>query len=217
MKLAHRGEWRVAPENTLGAIRAALVMPGVDGVEFDVRSSADGEPVLLHDATLERVQGSPARAAQLTADELAAHGVPSLREALAEAGAEAFLNVELKEWVPAFVEVLESARGTRAELDRTVVTSFDDDIHRQVRQVRPTWRRWLNAVHLDREAIDRARELGCEAVSAQWRSIDSRSVAQAVAADVRVAAWTVRRRPTYRRLEGLCVVAICAEAAALDA
>ena len=31
------------------------MVPGCDGVEFDVRASTDGVPILLHDETLERV------------------------------------------------------------------------------------------------------------------------------------------------------------------
>lgn len=51
--IAHRGASGVAPENTLAAFRAALAM-GVDGVELDYRHSADGVPVVIHDATLDR-------------------------------------------------------------------------------------------------------------------------------------------------------------------
>jgi hypothetical protein len=41
-------------------------------------------------------------------------------------------------------------------------------------------------------------------------------VSEVAAAGLDLATWTVRRRPTYRRLERFGVVAICAEAAALD-
>ena len=46
LRLAHRGDSRVAPENTLEALLAAMRIPGCDGVEFDVRLSRDGVPVL---------------------------------------------------------------------------------------------------------------------------------------------------------------------------
>ena len=52
LRLAHRGDWRAAPENSLQALVAATRIPGCDGVEFDVRLSRDGVPVLLHDETL---------------------------------------------------------------------------------------------------------------------------------------------------------------------
>ena len=56
--LAHRGDHRRAPENTLAAFAAALAHPGVDGLELDVRASADGVAVVIHDASLARVQGA---------------------------------------------------------------------------------------------------------------------------------------------------------------
>lgn len=51
--VAHRGASGDAPENTLAAVRAARAQ-GADAVEVDVQRSADGELVLVHDATLAR-------------------------------------------------------------------------------------------------------------------------------------------------------------------
>ena len=50
---AHRGFSAQYPENTLLAFSKAMEI-GADIVEFDVRESADGELVILHDARLER-------------------------------------------------------------------------------------------------------------------------------------------------------------------
>lgn len=52
--IGHRGAAGLALENTLDAIRAG-VTAGVDGIEFDVRLTADGKFVLCHDPTLRRV------------------------------------------------------------------------------------------------------------------------------------------------------------------
>ncbi|MEM1249491.1 MAG: glycerophosphodiester phosphodiesterase family protein [Acidobacteriota bacterium] len=49
----HRGLTAEAPENSLAAVRAAMKL-GIAGVEIDLRTTRDGEIVLLHDATLER-------------------------------------------------------------------------------------------------------------------------------------------------------------------
>jgi glycerophosphoryl diester phosphodiesterase len=51
--VAHRGNSAHAPENTLEALRQAIEL-GADAVEFDVRVTRDGVPVLMHDARLER-------------------------------------------------------------------------------------------------------------------------------------------------------------------
>jgi glycerophosphoryl diester phosphodiesterase len=94
-------------------MRAALANPACDGLEFDVRGSREGTPVLLHDETLERVQGRPERPAELSLEELAGAGIPTLGEVLAIAGPGPFLDVELKgEPVPAVIPVLEAARGS---------------------------------------------------------------------------------------------------------
>jgi glycerophosphoryl diester phosphodiesterase len=51
--IAHRGSSAEAPENTLPAFEAA-VQRGADALELDVRLTADGAPVVIHDATLDR-------------------------------------------------------------------------------------------------------------------------------------------------------------------
>jgi len=68
--VAHRGARDEAPENTSSAFERALRYP-IDGIELDVQMSADGVPVIYHDATLWRVARSRRRIADLTADRLA--------------------------------------------------------------------------------------------------------------------------------------------------
>ena len=51
--IAHRGASGTAPENTLAAFELA-VRQGADAFELDVRLTADGVPVVLHDPTLDR-------------------------------------------------------------------------------------------------------------------------------------------------------------------
>jgi glycerophosphoryl diester phosphodiesterase len=218
LRLAHRGDWRVAAENSVAALRAGLAVPGCDGLEFDVRFARDGVPVLLHDATLDRVQGVPGAVSDLIAGELERHGVPTLAEVLSAVGREPFLDIELKSLpTPQLFDVLDSARRDRASgLHRAAVSSFDPAILAWVAERRPGWPRWLNAMDLGTETVAPARDLDCAAIATFWRSIDERGIARAREAGLEVAAWTVRRRPTYARLARLGVIAICVEAAALD-
>jgi glycerophosphoryl diester phosphodiesterase len=51
--VAHRGDWRNAPENSLQAIENCIKM-GVDMVEIDVQETKDGHLVLMHDYTIDR-------------------------------------------------------------------------------------------------------------------------------------------------------------------
>lgn len=216
LRLAHRGDHRRAAENSLEAFRAALAIPGCDGLEFDVRACRDGTPVILHDATLERVQGRSWRADRMTADELEELGVPSLAAVLAAVPRRMFLDVELKEDLGrGVVEVLSAGRGPG--LHHTVVSSFEVAALRSIRHLADPWATWLNADDLAPATLDLAEELGCRGVSAAWRAIDERSVAAAQERGLEVAAWTVRRRPTRERLARLAIVAVCVEGPALDA
>jgi glycerophosphoryl diester phosphodiesterase len=105
---AHRGGAALWPENSLAAFAGALAL-GVDLLEFDVHQSADGEVVVIHDATLERTtEGTGPVCAQPAttlrrlrlrdrAGALTEERVPSLDDVLglaARAGAELLLEVK---------------------------------------------------------------------------------------------------------------------------
>ena len=215
LRLAHRGDWRHAPENTLPAFRAALAVPGCDGIELDVRSARGGVPVCYHDDTLTRLHGIDRRVADTTLEELEELGVPSLADVLVAIPRRAFLNVELKDDPGrAAFEVLVAGRGPG--LERAIISSFQPATLRRIGGLAPTWPRWLNAWDSSPATMATAAELGCRGVSIEWHALDPAAVARARSAGLEVIGWTVRRRPTYRRLERLGVSAMCVEGAALD-
>ncbi len=63
--VGHRGNAAHAPENTLVSFRQAVAL-GVDALEFDVRLSADGVPVVHHDATVDRTTDGTGAVAALS-------------------------------------------------------------------------------------------------------------------------------------------------------
>ena len=87
--LGHRGARgeKSIPENTLASFDLALTQ-GCDGFEFDVRLTADGEPVVCHDATAHGLKIAESSAEKLH--------LPRLREVLARYQNSAFLDIELK-------------------------------------------------------------------------------------------------------------------------
>ncbi len=121
--LAHRGYHASLPENTLAAFDAAARL-GVDGIETDVRLSADGEPVIMHD----RLTPHQRPVAELTRREIeqdVGHPVPLLAEVL-DAFPAVLWNVEIKnvEALPATLDVLREFVGKC----RLFVTSFRHDV-----------------------------------------------------------------------------------------
>lgn len=215
LRLAHRGDIRRGAENTLPALLGALEIPACDGLELDVQLSADGIPILLHDDTLERVQGRPERPGELTAAALDDLGVPTLEAVLTAVPRRAFLDVELKgDPGRVVVEVLAAGRG--ADLHGAVVSSFEPAALDRVAGLAPAWPRWLNTEDLEPATVALAVELGCRGIAADWPAIDARSAGRVRSAGLDLAAWTVQRRPTYARLAALGVVAIVVEGPALD-
>lgn len=135
--VAHRGGAREAPENTLAAFAHAVAC-GADGVELDVRSTADGVAVVFHDDDLRRFDRGAGRVEELTARELRSIDlgrrhrrfrgarVPTLAEALAATAPLAFVNLELKPGgdparlaAAAVAAIADAASGARL-----LVTSF---------------------------------------------------------------------------------------------
>src|SRR4051812_7360492 len=66
---AHRGDWRNAPENSIAAIKYAVAI-GVDIVEIDVKKTADGQLVIMHDDKIDRTTTGKGRVSDYTLDSL---------------------------------------------------------------------------------------------------------------------------------------------------
>jgi len=67
--IGHRGARGIELENSIASIRAALALD-VDGVEFDVHRTSDGEIVVVHDGTTRRVADRNVRVNETTFKEL---------------------------------------------------------------------------------------------------------------------------------------------------
>ena len=201
----------------MAAFAAALARPDCDGLEFDVRASADGIAVVLHDATLVRVQGRPEAAADVPAAALRELGVPSLADVLAACPPTAFLDVELKEDLGEVVlGPLRTARGLRdGSLSNAVVSAFEPASLAAVRRLAPAVACWLNVDDLEPATLDLALALGCRGISVEWRAIDARTSAAVARAGLDLAAFTFSSRRTLARLARLGIVAACVEGAAL--
>jgi len=83
LTIAHRGDPLVHRENTMPSFRSA-VEKGANTLEFDLRLTRDGQIVLLHDASLDRLWGVPSQVADLTFAEVHSLGLPAFDELLTE-------------------------------------------------------------------------------------------------------------------------------------
>lgn len=227
--LAHRGLATEAPENTLAAFRAAVAV-GATHVESDVRVSADGVAMLVHDATLERVSQDATRIDATSAQALQAldlgsgHGIPTLAAALA-ALPDVRWNLDLK--VPAAVEPATRAILEADAVGRVLVTSFDDATRARAVAALPgvatsasrgLMAKALVAVRLRRRSALRRLLDGIAAVQVperlgRIRIVDVASIDAFHAAGVEVHVWTVNEAFDMRRLVSLGVDGIVTDRA----
>jgi glycerophosphoryl diester phosphodiesterase len=133
---AHRGASAHNPENTLAAFRAAIEA-GTDSVEFDVRLSSDGHPVVIHDPTVDRTTDGSGEVAAMPLAALreldagswkdrsfSVERLPTLDEALDVLAEAPRINMELKTEDPAIANAAVAAIEQRRLHHRIMVSSF---------------------------------------------------------------------------------------------
>lgn len=171
--LSHRGESDDAPENTLRAFSLAMERDS-DGIELDIRLTADGDVVCVHDETLERVAGVKLAVADASLAELRNHyPVPLLSEALALLRPGKHMQIELKGVQPLarpLKQVLEQWGGDRRSL---ALSSFEEETIRNAAEFFPDLPRLLLVDLKNRfgvfpsaeQVMDYLRKLHCTGVS----------------------------------------------------
>jgi glycerophosphoryl diester phosphodiesterase len=224
--IGHRGAARRAPENTLVGFRIAKEL-GVGWVEFDVRLSADGRCILLHDDTIDRTTDGSGTAAAMTLDELSAfdagawfdprfagEAIPTLEEAidlLAELDLGA--NVEIKPHPGMAAETAEAvcrilAASWPDSLPAPLISSFAPEALETAYRVAPDFARGILTSRIKSDWRDQA-----EAIKASTINCDHTHLSAARAREVRAAgypllAYTVNHAGRAEELFGWGVSAV---------
>ncbi|MBE3597854.1 MAG: hypothetical protein IMX02_03325 [Limnochordaceae bacterium] len=215
--IAHRGASRYAPENTRAAFDLALEM-GCSALETDVRLTADGVAVLMHDATVDRVTDGRGPVDRLTWTELTrlhvrwpdgperlqpAQGEPPgimrLEEFLeryllapAEEGHAPVVVLELK--APGTPEAVHRALGARSgdfSPDRLVITSFDPALLERARRLMPAVAIGLLARAVELAALETCSRLNADQICPSACSITPHAVEAARRQGLQVRVWGV--------------------------
>lgn len=148
IRIAHRGASGIAPENTLAAFNKAIEI-GVDAVELDLHGTADGEIVVIHDASLDRTTDICGLINQTTLADIKqadagswfhpqfkGETIPTLEEAMVSIAGKTIAILEIKA-----TTITESVVQKVVEmnlLERVVIISFNiSDLH-TVRAIEPS-------------------------------------------------------------------------------
>ena len=204
--IGHRGASAVAPENTIPAFEAAIDA-GADGIEFDVRLSRDGVPVIIHDDTLQRTHGLRKRVADLTVEELRSVGVPSLRDLFELMSQnELILCLEIKGSSAELADRCCELVHEFAFEDRTIVECFDLNVLKPIKL--KTAALFDPRIYTDQRLIDRALEVGASVLALHQRLAKPPLIEKAKLAALRVVVWTVDDPAWVARAQSLGIEAV---------
>ena len=194
--IAHRGASAAFAENTLAAFAGAAAL-GADGVELDVRRTADGRLAVTHDATLP----DGGLVVETAFAELPEH-VTDLPRALDRCASLGLVNIEIKNWpddpdfdpserLAADVVALLDERGELGD-GRNLISCFHlptvDRVHELAPGLRTAW--LVVRPEPPQEIVAAAAEHGHVAVHPHHAFVDEAFVRHAHDAGLAVNAWT---------------------------
>ncbi|WP_142849379.1 glycerophosphodiester phosphodiesterase [Telmatospirillum sp. J64-1] len=207
--IGHRGAADSAPENTLAGFRRAAEL-GARWVEFDLRLTGDGQPVLFHDDGLRRITGASGRVADKSLEEIrdldagawfspafAGEAIPTLAEALTLLATLGLgINIEIKpdqgrEDETARIGLGEAQRLWPDHLPVPLISSFSHAALHAAQAVVPHWPRGLLASRLPRDWPDLVADYGCSSINLDHRHLTPEVVDKLRLAGLDVLAYTV--------------------------
>ena len=224
--LAHRGASADAPENTLAAFREAA-RQGADGIEFDVRLSADGYPVVIHDRDLARTTDGAGAVAAFSWRRIraldagawfdarfAGEGVPSLDDVVALArDLDLAMNVEIKAEpghgaATARIVARDLKAGWPKAAPPPLISSSSASALLATAAIWPAAPRALVAGRPPRDWRSVLARLGARRIHLRDRWLGKRCIARLARAGIAAGVYTVNDAARARRLAAFGVAAI---------
>jgi glycerophosphoryl diester phosphodiesterase len=207
--VAHRGGGKLAPENTLAAMRTARSL-GYSMVEFDVKLSSDQVLVLMHDSTLERTTNGTGPAGAHTFDALArldagswlspayaGETIPTLSAIAAYTIANSMAsNIEIKatpglEALTGTLVARQASREWSGAPVAPLLSSFSEVSLQAAQDEAPDLPRGLISDTLPENWLELLNRLGCVSLHLRHSAVTPAVIQAVQAAGFRLAVWTV--------------------------
>lgn len=231
--LGHRGAGGEAPENTWPAFERAA-SAGMHGFEVDTMLTRDGEAVVVHDLTLQRIAAGHGAVQSMNYEDLArldvgshfhprfaGERIPRLSDVIDRYGGEHILDIELKGYSPFSAGIEKVVVGMVREKgieDRVIVSSFNPMTIKRVKALAPEIRtgfNYLSDTIKDLRRIWFAPFLPTFSKHPQPHQVDGRYLARQHKRGIWVIPWGVNDPEEIRRLLELGVDGIISDHPAL--
>jgi len=229
--IAHRGASMVAPENTLPAFAQAW-KEGADGVECDVRLTADCQVVCIHDADTQRVAGKSMLVESQSYESLSQLDVgswkgaafkgariPLLSELMAAMLPGKKLYIELKGGEALLTPLFDVIDAAQVDLKQIRLIAFDEETVRTLKKLRPDLKvfwlidvtsNWLGRSKLKLgDVLDTLIDVNADGLGLRCHSgINREMVKSILEADLEINIWTVDTAVDARRYATFGVTSI---------
>jgi len=194
MIIGHRGSSSIEPENTMKAFIQAF-QDGADGIEFDVRLTADNQMVIIHDSLIDRTSNGIGLVRKKTYQELLkfdygkGEKIPLLADVLKKFGNQKWLNIEIKEqgFEKQLLEMLDKLKIKQ----KYVISSFKISVIQKIKELNneiPTAYLYeTGRLNLQELVI----KLQCEGIHPKHTIVNRRLISEARYYNLAVRAWTV--------------------------
>lgn len=209
--IGHRGARGLAPENTVASLKKAIEH-GADEVEFDVRVTMDGIPVLHHDAWLSDPDGRRLKIAACSLEQLRQHkaDLATLAEAMDYVGQRLPVYIEIKPEEPLGHITTEISRCLAGgwSLQLMSFASFDAAVLNGIKAAFPDSRLVVLEKWSAVRATRRARQLGTRRITINQRWLWRGVISHLSRRGYQLGAYTVNDPAKARRWAGYGLSAV---------
>lgn len=201
--VAHRGAPAYAPENTIQSFEKAWKL-GADMIELDLRETADGYLVCIHDSTVDRTTNGSGDVSSFTLKELkkldagAGQEIPLLEDVLKFARGKLQVNIDLK-IAGAERRIIDTI--TRLNMNQDVlISSFLHILLSEVREIDESIKVAILIEHAVENLASYAKDLGAYAVNPAKELTNAELVQNVHHFGIRVFPWTVNNELLMKNL-----------------
>jgi glycerophosphoryl diester phosphodiesterase len=229
--ISHRGESHDAPENTLKAFRLAWER-GTDGIELDIRLTADGQVVCIHDADTGRVGGKKLLVAEESYETLSrldvgeGERIPLLSQVLVESPKGSIIYIEIKDGPEILIPLAEIIKKSPAAPEDLRIIDFKNENLTICKKLLPDIKSYLlSGIEFDEktkkltpsasELLTRIAESGADGFDIFAREQITKEFLEQLRSDnAEIAVWTIDELKPAGKFVSLGVDAITSNRAA---
>jgi len=216
LKIGHRGASGYLPENSISSFRKAIELKA-DGIELDVHLCKSGEPVVIHDETVDRTTNGKGTVATLTLSQLRSleiapgETIPTLEEVLQKLGNDIHYFIEIKAAEAALPVADIMSRYAKQGYGKLHIISFNHEALHMVAKNFKGLSIGASFEEMTDDFAEYARAIGAYTICPNFKSLTAQYLEQARQAELEVIAWTANESADIEMLKELRVDGIISD------